>query len=176
MGSVTQSMLSDTEPFFQTRLQYPGMSVLPLTTKFDPAAADIIYKKSERKTYVDYVNEIAKLLEPYNKTNHQVGDYVKKCNEPIDFTNEEKTKDKKFKSCLFDIDTLPTVCTDAEEDYGYKAGTPCIFVRLNKIINWKPVPFLDLNDLPTDQDKEFKMVCKVYARNLMDIMRINVGY
>jgi len=257
--SVTQSMLSDTEPFFQTRLQYPGMSVLPLTTKFDPAAADIIYKKSERKTYVDYVNEIAKLLEPYNETNHKVGDYVKECTEPIDFTNEEKTKDKKFKSCLFDIKTLPTVCTNAEEDYGYKAGTPCIFVRLNKIINWQPVPFLDLNDptakgevsratalkdhlqtvgeykkgtsyvvcnpviidgeenvgknikvkvipagisenyfpfkgkqnqpgyrsplvavqlsdLPTDQDKEFKMVCKVYARNLMDIMRINVGY
>jgi len=47
--SVTQSMLSDTEPFFQTRLQYPGMSVLPLTTKFDPAAADIIYKKSKEK-------------------------------------------------------------------------------------------------------------------------------
>jgi len=260
--SVTTSMLSDTEPFFQTRLQYPGMSVLPLTTKFDPAAADIIYKKSDRKTYVDYVNEIEKLLEPYNSTNHQVSDesLVKKCDEPIDFKNEVNTVGKQFKSCWFDLQTLPAACLNKAEDYGYKAGTPCIFVRLNKIINWQPVPFLDLNDptakgevsratplkqhlqsvtkgyekdlsyvvcnpviidgeenvgkditvtvkpagisnkyfpfkgkqnqpgyrsplvavqlsdLPTDKDEEFKMVCKVYARNLMDIMRINVGY
>jgi len=181
---------------------------------------------------------------------------VKDCKEPIDFGNEIPADGKKYSSCFFDIEDLNQECLDETNSYGYAAGKPCIFIRLNKIINWKPVPFLDLNEAtakgevskatdlsdhvknvlkgyqkdtsyvvcnPTEEnskgkdvtvtikpagisnkffpfkgkknqpsymsplvsvqldnipktDKEFKMVCKVYARNLMDIMRINVGY
>ena len=39
------------------------MSVLPLTTKFDPAAADIIYSKSDRSSFEPYLKGIKKLLE-----------------------------------------------------------------------------------------------------------------
>ena len=39
------------------------MSVLPLTTKFDPAAADIIYSKSDNTSYEAYVNGIKELLD-----------------------------------------------------------------------------------------------------------------
>jgi len=258
--SITTSMLSETEPFFQTRLQYPGMSVLPLTTKFDPAAADIIYSKSDNTSYEAYVNGIKELLDSYNETNHMVGKKgVQRCgNEPIDFKNEVPTIGKTLSSCYFNVtEELPSECTNHSNNYGYADGNPCIFVRLNKIINWTPVPFLDLTDdtakgefskannlsthlrnvvggyqkdvsyvvcNPTEGKKEindnlqikitpagisnkyfpfkgkqvqpgymsplvavklsnipeteteFKMVCKVYARNLMDIMRINVGY
>lgn len=34
--------------------------------------------------------------------------------------------------------------TDYEAQY--KAGKPCVFVKINKIINWTPLPFFDINE------------------------------
>ena len=34
--------------------------------------------------------------------------------------------------CIFEIDTLGSVCT-AKNDYGYKDGTPCVLLKVNKV-------------------------------------------
>jgi len=55
------------------------------------------------------------------------------------------TRGAKDKSCEFNKEWLSNPESDykciSEEDYGYRHGKPCILLKMNKIYNWKPVPY-----------------------------------
>lgn len=51
---------------------------------------------------------------------------------------------KSNKSCAVDLNDLG-MC-GRELGYGYHHGSPCIFIKLNKIVNWQP-EFLTLSEL-----------------------------
>jgi len=249
--TATLSALDPYKPYFQTRLQYPGVTILPRTDKFDPAALDIKYNDGDNRTYEAYVNGITELLEPYDATNQTEADGFVECNVNT-LKNQKFDEATKANACKFEKKEFFKDCTISP--YGYPSN-PCIFVKLNRVINWKPVPFMSLTDelaMSTesgaislaehltqtgktynkdftyvvcsgkrDEDKknlgdpeykpegisakyfpyfgkqrtnnyvspmvsvrfpkitrnvEIKATCKVYARNMIDLARINVGY
>lgn len=41
--------------------------------------------------------------------------------------------------CTFPVTDLHPGCTE-ENSFGFKEGKPCLFLKMNKIINWEPIP------------------------------------
>ena len=42
--------------------------------------------------------------------------------------------------CRFELNTLGGDCT-WQKDYGYDEGKPCVVVKLNRVIGWRPEPY-----------------------------------
>lgn len=80
-----------------------------------------------------YVNNIKEFLSHYNTTK-----YDSKYENCESISGERQTN--KDKPCLFDPLALNAPCL-SESDYGYKNGTPCVILKLNKIYNWLPKPY-----------------------------------
>jgi len=250
--AVTLSALDEFQPYFQTRLQYPGVTILPRTDKFDPTALDIVYDPSDETTWKPYTDGIDKFISNYKGTN-KTANLIDCAPNRKPFDHQKFTDDTRAAACSF---TKTKFLSDCQKPpYGYNTMNPCIFVKLNQVINWNPVPFMSLNDElassaetgafplkkflndtretysksmtyvtcnPKDEEgqkdwetakyapsglenqyfpylglkrqpdyippmvsvqfqglkanTEYKMVCKVYARNMIDLARINVGY
>jgi sodium/potassium-transporting ATPase subunit beta len=61
----------------------------------------------------------------------------------------------KTESCYVDFNEFGA-CT-SENYYGYKDGTPCIFLKLKKAMNWVPKPFTNFPaKLPLDLQYEIE--------------------
>lgn len=58
------------------------------------------------------------------------------------------------KVCEIDISSYNPCTTDNE--YNYKKSAPCIFLKLNKIFNWKPDFYNDTNKLPKSMPEDLK--------------------
>lgn len=80
-----------------------------------------------------YVTNIRSFLAQYNTTK-----YDSRYENCETISGERETN--KHKPCLFDPLALNAPCLH-EPDYGYKNGTPCVILKLNKIYNWIPEPF-----------------------------------
>lgn len=105
--NITLSCLDKDKPYFQTRLQVPGLTIQPKLPSSVSLSTDIIYTMSDDTTYSKLVTHLDTFLTPYDKAD--LGDCGK-------------------------------------DGYGYAAGEPCIFLKVNKIIGWQPYPFIDLNE------------------------------
>lgn len=80
-----------------------------------------------------YVNNIRTFLAHYNTTKYD--SRYENCDSIV---GERETN--KHRPCLFDPLALDAPCL-RETDYGYKNGTPCVILKLNKIYNWVPKPY-----------------------------------
>ena len=43
-----------------------------------------------------------------------------------------------------------------ENNYGFKDGTPCILIKLNKIFGWVPEPYESIDEMPVDAPETIK--------------------
>lgn len=59
-------------------------------------------------------------------------------------------------------------CTK-ENHYGYKKGTPCVLLKLNKIYEWDPKPYLN-RTLPDEAPEDLKQFVKDASRNTDDMV------
>jgi len=80
-----------------------------------------------------YVDNIKSFLAHYNTTKYD--NRYENCDS---ISGHRETN--KEKPCLFDPLALNAPCL-SEADYGYKNGTPCVILKLNKIYNWLPDPY-----------------------------------
>jgi len=58
--------------------------------------------------------------------------------------------------CKIDQDALFKGPCKNETAYGFRDGTPCILLKLNKIFNWKPVPYTNSSLMPDDIPESIK--------------------
>ncbi|XP_055682368.1 sodium/potassium-transporting ATPase subunit beta-2-like [Lutzomyia longipalpis] len=125
----------------------PGVGFRPISE--DTAQGSLIWFKASDP---DSIRPWTKLLDDY------LAPYQNKSLLPGGGKNQEM--------CDFDSPPKPgRVCAvevskwehcNAENDYGYSKSSPCIFVKLNRIFNWVPDFYDDVNDLPDDMPEELK--------------------
>lgn len=99
--TITYSLMPTDKPYYQTRLQTPGVTIQPKLPSKVASNTDIIYS-IKKEGYLKYTDHLATFLAGYNMSGFGA-------------------------------------CTDYEK--AYKNGQPCVFVKINKIINWTPIPF-----------------------------------
>ncbi|KFM82396.1 Sodium/potassium-transporting ATPase subunit beta, partial [Stegodyphus mimosarum] len=89
-----------------------------------------------------WVESLDKFIRPY-QGGQQFGEHVLSC----DF----ETQYDKPHVCKFDIDKLGDFCTYPNH-FGYDVGHPCVLLKINRIFNWKPVPYTNDTFPPTMPD------------------------
>lgn len=62
--------------------------------------------------------------------------------------------------CMINQDSLFNGLCKNETAYGFNVGKPCILIKLNKIFNWKPVPYADISEMPENIPQSIKEAFK----------------
>ncbi|XP_065163678.1 sodium/potassium-transporting ATPase subunit beta-like isoform X2 [Atheta coriaria] len=135
-------------PFKQLKFkepQYPGLTMVPSMVNLDHCPLSLIYYGSkgedsfENRRETPYVKRIATMLT----------DYSKKCDSSL--------------QCNLRQETLGPC---KAPDFGYKAKTPCIFLKLNRLTLWLPEQYTLHADIPDDLPSELRPKIKLKASRL----------
>ncbi|NWV09897.1 AT1B3 ATPase, partial [Ptilonorhynchus violaceus] len=127
MWVMLQTLSSDI-PKYRDRISSPGLMISP---KPD-TALEFYFNRSDSRSYSDYVTTLKTFLESYNDS---------KQSQNIDCTpgkifdqNDVAVK----KACRFNISDLGECSGKEDTDFGYSRGTPCVLVKMNRVIGLKP--------------------------------------
>lgn len=139
------STLSDTEPTWKLEQSLigtnPGLGFRPLSEETERGSViQFDTKKPGEGSY--WIELLDTFLEKYKGS----GKNQKFCS-----FNQTHSLDQ---VCVVDIDSFGP-CSP-ENNYGYKNGRPCVFLKLNRIFNWVPEYYDNLKELPEDMPSDLK--------------------
>jgi len=100
--------------------------------------------RSNNETMKHWINNLNQIVEPYrNKT------------KGVKYVNcDDSTQLKKDEVCDFPLMKFSDACK--VDNWGFKAGKPCILLKLNKMINWEPQVYETLEELDKDMPAHLK--------------------
>ncbi|XP_014885128.1 sodium/potassium-transporting ATPase subunit beta-1-like [Poecilia latipinna] len=138
--------LSAYKPKYQDRIVPSGLSFLPHATNFD-----IIFKKDDPSSYEAYVESLKKFIEQYNDEKQTDDRKFEDCGAiPKSYTERGELDSNvgQRKSCRFSRSELQGCSGEIDTTFGFKEGKPCLIVKLNRIVNFRPQPPFRSNSLP----------------------------
>ncbi|GAB0093311.1 Sodium/potassium-transporting ATPase subunit beta [Sergentomyia squamirostris] len=125
----------------------PGVGFRPIAD--DTTQGSLIwYKASDPQSIRPWTSLLDTYLAPYQNKSLLPGGG--KNQEICDFG----TPPKAGRVCAVEVSTWGD-CTSAN-GYGFNKSAPCIFIKLNRIFNWMPEYYDDVNDLPEDMPEDLK--------------------
>ncbi|XP_003444268.1 sodium/potassium-transporting ATPase subunit beta-1a isoform X1 [Oreochromis niloticus] len=123
--------LSKDKPTYQDRVAPPGLSHTPRSDK-----SEISFTRSDQSSYSKYVQSMNEFLELYNDTK-QNGDPYEECGK-FPGTYKDRSMEEKKKVCKFLRSWLKNCSGITDPDYGFMEGSPCVIIKLNRIVNFRP--------------------------------------
>ncbi|CAD6187280.1 unnamed protein product [Caenorhabditis auriculariae] len=111
----------------------PGVGYQPWL-KENPDSTLIKFNIRDPESWAPYVNQINGYLDKYNRT-----DLTRECVDDEDNTALETANDAL--PCRFDLSIFDKNACSARTQYGFKSGSPCVIISLNRLIGWKPVNY-----------------------------------
>uniref|UniRef100_A0A8C0HFS1 Sodium/potassium-transporting ATPase subunit beta n=1 Tax=Chelonoidis abingdonii TaxID=106734 RepID=A0A8C0HFS1_CHEAB len=129
IGTIQVMLLtiSEYEPKYQDRVAPPGLTVVPQVLK-----TEVSFSISDPKTYEEYVEGLNRFLKNYDNSQQTDEMIFDDC--PGAFNNAQGQK----KVCRFRREWLENCSGILDSSYGYKDGKPCVVVKLNRILGFKP--------------------------------------
>ncbi|CAG05663.1 unnamed protein product [Tetraodon nigroviridis] len=128
--------LSSYKPTYQDRVAPPGLSHFPRSDK-----AEISFSLSDNKTYGAYIQSISKFLHLYHQDMQTDQMKYEDCAAvPATYTEREPLESDagQRKACRFSASLLGSCSGESDPTYGFSKGRPCIIVKLNRIVNYRP--------------------------------------
>ncbi|XP_005489512.1 sodium/potassium-transporting ATPase subunit beta-3 isoform X2 [Zonotrichia leucophrys gambelii] len=125
---VMLQTLSNDIPKYRDRISSPGLMISP---KPD-TALEFYFNKSDSQSYAEYVTTLQNFLESYNDS---------KQSQNIDCARGkifEQSEAAVKKACRFNLSDLGLCSGKEDPNFGYSKGTPCVLVKMNRIIGLKP--------------------------------------
>lgn len=111
----------------------PGLGYQPWL-KENPDSTLIKFNIRDPSSFKPYVDQIEETLSRYgNSTN------TRECGPNDD--NSQLAENPDAEACRFDLAQFDAAFCGKKQEYGFKAGSPCVIVSLNRLIGWKPVDF-----------------------------------
>ncbi|CAG5861914.1 sodium/potassium-transporting ATPase subunit beta-1a [Menidia menidia] len=156
--------LSDYKPTYQDRVAPPGLSHTPFSEK-----SEISFKLSDKDSYQKYINSMDKLLEKYNPEGQTDDMKYENCGEtPFPYKDRGSLDDKQGqkKACRFPRTWLNSCSGLSDKAYGFDVGKPCIIVKLNRIVNFRPrVPESNQSIPEGLQGKSYDNLVPIFCKN-----------
>ncbi|XP_066521688.1 sodium/potassium-transporting ATPase subunit beta-1a [Hoplias malabaricus] len=138
--------LDNYTPTYQDRVAPPGLSHTPRSEK-----AEISFSLLDEDSYGAYVKSMKDLLGPYAQTKQDDSSKYEDCGDvPGKYIDRGDIKDEigTRKACKFST-TLLGPCSGLEDrSFGFRDGKPCLIVKLNRIVSFKPRPPVSNESLP----------------------------
>lgn len=122
---VMLQTLDDYTPKYRDRVSNPGLVIRP-------RSVNIAFNRTDETSYKQYVLDLEKFLYSYNDTEQEknmpclTGKYFEQDDEP------------QKKSCQFKRDFLRQCSGLSDTKFGYSEGTPCVLIKMNRIIGLMP--------------------------------------
>ncbi|KAL7832593.1 hypothetical protein SRHO_G00296110 [Serrasalmus rhombeus] len=148
IGTIQAMMLtlSNYKPTYQDRVAPPGLSHTPRSDK-----AEISFSTGDEESYRTYVKNVRELLEPYKDEKQLDIQKFEDCGAtPEGYKNRgELESDIGIrKACRFSRELLRSCSGKDDDSFGFKYGKPCLIVKLNRIVNFRPRPPASNASLP----------------------------
>ncbi|KAL7891215.1 hypothetical protein AOLI_G00006910 [Acnodon oligacanthus] len=138
--------LSNYKPTYQDRVAPPGLSHTPRSDK-----AEISFSPRDVESYTGYVKTMERLLVPYSEEKQTDITKYEDCGETPDAYKNRGELESDIgvrKACRFKK-ALLGACSGIEDNtFGFKDGKPCLIVKLNRIVNFRPRPPASNASLP----------------------------
>ncbi|CAI5775629.1 potassium-transporting ATPase subunit beta-3 [Podarcis lilfordi] len=125
---VMLQTLRDDIPKYRDRISSPGLMISP---KPD-TALEFFLSKNKSASYTAYVTKLHEFLGAYNESK-QVDNIL--CTPGQLFVQDS---DAEKKVCKFNRSNLGPCSGLQDATFGYAKGTPCVIVKMNRIIGLKP--------------------------------------
>uniref|UniRef100_A0A8D3DWL4 Sodium/potassium-transporting ATPase subunit beta n=1 Tax=Scophthalmus maximus TaxID=52904 RepID=A0A8D3DWL4_SCOMX len=142
--------LSNYKPTWQDRVAPPGLSHTPRSEK-----SEVSFSLNEMETYL-----------PYTKRDQMK--YEDCGEEPTEYKNRGDLESDVGvrKACRFSRSLLGPCSGIEDREFGFKEGKPCLIVKLNRIVNFRPRPPNSNESIPEEaQPKVQPNVIPIYCTN-----------
>ncbi|XP_051983437.1 sodium/potassium-transporting ATPase subunit beta-1b [Xyrauchen texanus] len=141
--------LSDYKPTWQDRVAPPGLTHYPRSDK-----AELIFTYDDMETYLKYTKAMRDFLSAYDIDNQQDQMQFEDCGEePQEYKNRGDLDSDigGRKACQFSRTLLgPCSGLGDNQDFGFSQGKPCLIVKLNRIVNFRPKPPKSNESIPEE--------------------------
>ncbi|XP_013878496.1 sodium/potassium-transporting ATPase subunit beta-1a [Austrofundulus limnaeus] len=128
--------LNDYKPKYQDRVAPPGLSHTPRSDK-----SEIVFTLSDPESYKKYTQTMRDLLKLYDDEK-QTDQMFEDCGDTprsyIERGTLEEDSTGQRKACRFKRTWLQSCSGLSDSTFGFKEGKPCLIVKLNRIVNFKP--------------------------------------
>ncbi|XP_026201392.1 sodium/potassium-transporting ATPase subunit beta-1a [Anabas testudineus] len=128
--------LSDYKPTYQDRVAPPGLSHTPRSDK-----SEIAFNKSDETTYMKYIESMKTFLEQYNDDPQKDELKFENCGDSPQTYKDRNSLESDVgqrKACRFLRSWLDACSGESDPNFGFKEGKPCLIVKLNRIVNFRP--------------------------------------
>ncbi|XP_007529995.1 sodium/potassium-transporting ATPase subunit beta-3 [Erinaceus europaeus] len=132
--------LNDEVPKYRDQIPSPGLMVYPKPV----SALEYSFSISDSSSYDGYIKDLKKFLEPYDA---KAQNNLTACPDGALFEQKGPT----YSACQFPLSRLDVCSGINDPNFGYSAGTPCILVKMNRIIGLKPQGEPRINCTSKDQ-------------------------
>jgi len=155
--------LSNYKPTYQDRVAPPGLSHTPRSEK-----SEISFRKSDPETFKKYVESMRNFLNFYNDDLQAETQKFEDCGDvPQSYRDRGSLESEagQRKACRFRKSWLGG-CSGDDPNFGFEEGKPCIIVKLNRIVNFRPKPLANNQSLPDAlQGKAQPNLIPIFCKN-----------
>ncbi|XP_019752786.1 sodium/potassium-transporting ATPase subunit beta-1a isoform X2 [Hippocampus comes] len=165
--------LSNYKPTYQDRVAPPGLSHTPRSEK-----SEISFSMSDPTSYEKYVDSIGKFLKLYDDDRQTDLMKYEDCGDspqPYRERDSLESDQGQRKACSYKRSWLGDCSGKTDTTYGFQKGSPCIIVKLNRIVNFRPrAP--DVNALPGPlQSRVQPNSVPIFCKNKRDVDADKIG-
>ncbi|CAD5229861.1 unnamed protein product [Bursaphelenchus okinawaensis] len=130
----------------------PGVGYQPWL-KEDPESTLIKFNPADPDSYKRYVEVLDKYFAKYENDNNTRVCSGSESNG--DIIKDGKVQDGNMTPCRFDLTAFQKAGCMKSRDYGFKDGTPCVVVSLNRLIGWAPESYA-AGEVPAEVKSRYK--------------------
>ncbi|XP_012696157.1 sodium/potassium-transporting ATPase subunit beta-1b [Clupea harengus] len=140
--------LSAYKPTWQDRVSPPGLSHSPRSEK-----SELSFNLNDVETYLKYAKAMRDFLEPYHEEKQKDQLKYEDCGgSPEEYKNRGDLESDigTRRACRFERSILGPCSGISDREFGYKEGKPCVIVKLNRIVNFRPKPPTSNESIPEE--------------------------
>lgn len=140
--------LSLDKPTWQDRVAPPGLSHTPRSDK-----SEVAFNIRETETYLPYVKALRTFVKQYDDEGQADGMKFEDCGDTPGSYKERGDLDSDTgarKACRFERRLLGPCSGLEDNNFGFHQGKPCLIVKLNRIVNFRPKPPTSNESIPDE--------------------------